>query len=214
MVSGMDKHRDFCRKNGRPLLCLALLPLLSSCAVIFDAGNGAIEEPKIAAPPIDANPNVTPPANLSRYPYKGSTAAILTFKAVAGVSDAEISAFTDAFEGKFVEKDVQRVVNRAKMKQILELQKFSATCGSTECAMEAGQLLNVEYMIYGSVERQNQKSVITVFMTSVESGQQLVCASLDYNGVRLNTEGASQAANCLLHAVMRKAPKLQAASLQ
>lgn len=207
----MKKIRDFCsghRRGLRYLAQVALLPLLSSCAMIFDAGNGVIEEPKIAAPPIDANPNVTPPANLAKYPYKGSTAAILTFKAVSGVSAAEIAAFTDAFEGQFVEKDVQRMVNRAKMKQILELQKFSATCGSTECAMEAGQLLNVEYMIYGSVERINQKSVITVFMTSVESGQQLACASLDYNGTRLNTEGAAQAVNCFLRIVMKKTSRL------
>ena len=207
----MKRIRNFCLECRWALLCLAqvvLLPLFSSCAMIFDVNTSVIiAEPKITAPPIDSNPNVTPPFNLSKYPYKGSTAAILTFKAISGVSESEIMAFTDAFEGKFIEKNVQRIVNRAKMKQILELQKFSATCGSTECAMEAGQLLNVEYMIYGSVERKNQKSIITVFLTSVESGQQLACASFDYNGTRLTTEGAEQTVNCFLHAVMRKTSK-------
>ena len=204
--------------SGPVLLLLPGLLLLAACApLIEDVINptGAT----VATPPITGPAKAIsdrPPPNLSKYPFKDSTVAILTFDVRAGISAEEVALLADRFEVEFGKVNVQKVVSRSKMKQVLELQKFAATCGSTECAIEAGQLLNVEYMIYGSVGRINRLNTINIYMTSVERGEVVASSTTDYEGSPegLIKNGARQAVNGFLRSVMAKVPKQQSAGGQ
>jgi TolB-like protein len=95
------------------------------------------------------------------------------------------------------------------MKEVLELQKYSIACSSTECAVEAGQLLGVEYMIYGSIGRIGSMFTVNVYVTSVEKGAVVAAATVDLSGQieGLLTEGMRQAVNKLLQAVIEKGDK-------
>ena len=112
----------------------------------------------------------------------------------------------DRFAVELGRMDVHKLISRSKMKEVLELQKYSVTCTSVECAVEAGQLLGVEYMIYGSVGRIGSLFTINVYMTSVEKGSVLAGATVDYQGQieGLLTDGMLRAVHNLLRAVIDK----------
>ncbi len=93
------------------------------------------------------------------------------------------------------------------MKEILELQAYAATCSSVECAVEAGQQLGVEYMIYGSIGRIGSMFTMNVQIASVEKGAVVAGTTMDYSGriEGLLTEGMARAVERLLQAVRKKA---------
>ena len=145
---------------------------------------------------------------LAEYPHRNATAAILTFDARAGVSIDEAALLADRFSVELGRMEVYRLISRSKMKEVLELQQYSAACTSVECAVEAGQLLGVEYMIHGSIGRIGSLFTINVYITSVEKGSVVAGATVDYSGEieGLLTGGMQQAVNNLLRAVMKKQP--------
>lgn len=208
---GDDPYAFFSVGSG--LLLWAGLLLLPACAPLMEDMMNPTGE-TVAVPPITGPAKTVsdrPPPNLSKYPFKDSTVAILTFDVRTGISAEEVALLADRFEVEFGKINVQKTVSRAKMKQVLELQKFASTCGSTECAIEAGQLLNVEYMIYGSVGRINRFNTINIYMTSVERGEVVASSTTDYEGSPegLIKNGARQAVNNFLRSVMAKVPKQQ-----
>ena len=161
------------------------------------------------SPTVDTGRHSDPddkPVDVSKYPYLDTTAAVLTFDARAGVSAEQVAILADRFEVEYGQKNVQKLVSRSKMKEVLELQKFSAVCSSTECAVEAGQLLGVEYMIYGSIGCIGSVYTINVYMTNVEKGNMVASAAVDYEGKidGLLTEGMRKAANALIRSVIEK----------
>jgi hypothetical protein len=177
-----------------------------SCAVVLDEVINS-ETTDVVKPELSKVTGVQRlPAGLDRYPFKGSTVAVLTFDVRVGISANEVALFADRFEVEFSAAGVQRPVSRSKMKEVLDLQKFSASCGNTECAIEAGQLLNVEYMIYGSVGRINRLSTVNIYMTSVEKGEVVVSATTDYEGSPEGfiKNGVKQAVNAFLKSALAK----------
>lgn len=135
------------------------------------------------------------------------TAAILPFDARTGVSADEVALLADRFAVELNRTDAYQLVPRSKMKEILELQAYAATCSSVECAVEAGQQLGVEYMIYGSIGRIGSMFTMNVQIASVEKGAVVAGTTMDYSGriEGLLTEGMARAVERLLQAVRKKA---------
>jgi len=144
--------------------------------------------------------------DVAKHPHRNATAAILTFDARAGVSADEVALLTDRFAVEIGRLEVYKLISRSKMKEVLEIQEYSITCASTECAVEAGQLLGVEYMVYGSIGRIGSLYTINIYITNVEKGSVVAGATVDYRGQieGLLTVGMPQAVNNLLRAVMEK----------
>lgn len=142
-----------------------------------------------------------------RAPARGSTAAILTFDARAGLSADEVALLADRFAVELDRTGAYRLVPRSKMKEILEFQAFSAACSSVDCAVEAGQQLGVEYIIYGSIGRIGALFTMNVYLAGVEKGAVVAGTTVDYRGriEGLLTEGMSLAVERLLQAVTSKA---------
>ena len=83
------------------------------------------------------------------------TCAVLTFDARVGVSVPESQMLSDRFAAEFDRLDRYTIVARSMMREILDEQKFQAMdhCSAAACAVEAGQLLGVRYMVYGTIGR-------------------------------------------------------------
>ncbi len=75
------------------------------------------------------------------------------------------------------------VVERDKMNTILQEQGFQISgCSSLECAVEIGQLLNVQQMIAGSIGRIENVYSITLRLINVETGAIIKTAKRDFRG--------------------------------
>lgn len=75
------------------------------------------------------------------------------------------------------------LLERQKMKEILKEQAFQLSgCTSTECMIEAGKLLNVNYMLGGTVSKMGSLYSIDVRLIDVESGKIFSVAKVDLSG--------------------------------
>lgn len=112
------------------------------------------------------------------------TCAVLTYDPRGGISDDEIRIFSDRIAIELDHLDRFTLVPRSKMSEILEEQKFSRSedCTVSDCAIEAGRLLGVRYMIYGSIGRIGRLFTINSYMIDVESGAAVLTANTDYVG--------------------------------
>jgi outer membrane protease/TolB-like protein len=130
------------------------------------------------------------------------TCAVLTFEARLGVTAAETQMLSERFATEFDKFGRYTIVARSQMIRILEEQKFqaAASCAAAECAVEAGRLLGVRFMIYGSVGRMGQVYSINSFIIDIETGAQLRSATTDIRGniENLLTEGMGLNARLLM----------------
>jgi len=112
------------------------------------------------------------------------TCAVLTFDARAGVSTPEAQMLSDRFATEFARLGQYTIVARSRMREVLDEQQFQATdhCSAAACAVEAGQLLGVRYMVYGTIGRLGQIYSINSFIVDVETGAQIKSATSDLRG--------------------------------
>ena len=112
------------------------------------------------------------------------TCAVLTFDSRGGISLDEVRLYGDRFA---IELDTFKqyiLVPRSKMDEVLKLQEFVQTdnCSAAECAVEAGRLLGVRYMIYGSIGKLGQLFTLNTYMVDVETGAAIHTATTDFRG--------------------------------
>lgn len=113
------------------------------------------------------------------------TCAILTFEAKGGeISTTAVEMLSDRFSTEFDRLNKYRMVSRSQMKEILQTQKFSLSeaCSANECAVEAGKLLGVSYIVYGTIGKLGSVYSINSFMADVETGEQVRSATSDSRG--------------------------------
>ena len=83
--------------------------------------------------------------------------SILNFQAT-GVSQAEANTIYELFSVKMVMLGEYNILDRANMERILAEQEFQKLgCTETECAVEIGRILNMHYMITGTVTKIQEK---------------------------------------------------------
>ena len=113
---------------------------------------------------------------------KSSTVAIIDFDA-RGISTLEAQTLTDRFRTSVVGTGAVIVVERAMMLDIIEEQGLQQSgCTSSECAVEVGALLGVEYMIGGSIGKLGDTFTIDSRLISVESGASVQVKEITYQG--------------------------------
>ena len=183
------------------------------CAPLIEAAISSESGKIIATPPISATAGqeidkyARPPKNLSQYPYKDANAAILNFDVTGGgLSSDEAELFSKNFRTDFIRADVQTVVNLEQMREVLSYQKFDLACNSETCAIEAGQILQVRYIIHGSIGKVERSFFINISMTDVELGKSVESARLSHLGSveNLLKTGVGRSVNCLLHSIIEK----------
>lgn len=89
-----------------------------------------------------------------------------------GISLVEARTLSDELRTKLFQMEVYNVVERGNMEAILSEQGFQQSgCTTSECAVEAGQLLGVQKMVAGSVGKIGSLYNVNVRMFDVETGR-------------------------------------------
>ena len=110
------------------------------------------------------------------------TVAVLNFLG-RGVSNIEAELLTDRFSTTLAQTKALQLVERNEMDNILKEQDFQASgCTDASCAVEIGKMLNVQYMISGSIGKLGSTYTIDIKMFSVESGQNANAIGQTYRG--------------------------------
>ena len=100
-----------------------------------------------------------------------------------GISKNEAQFLSDRLRTELFETGVYQVVEREKMNTILNEQGFQQTgCTSVECAIEIGQLLNVQVMVAGSIGKIEEIYSLSIRMIDVKTGAIIRTATRDYEG--------------------------------
>ncbi|KAB2879104.1 DUF2380 domain-containing protein [bacterium] len=112
------------------------------------------------------------------------TAAVLDFKIISGITDAEVTALTSKFRSSLIQTKKYDVLERGQMETILKEQDFSLSdnCNSAECAVQVGQLLAAEKMITGDIGKIGSTYTVTVRIIDVSTGKIEDTQSSEYRG--------------------------------
>lgn len=138
--------------------------------------------------------------NYDTHPHKNTTLAILDFEVASSSSLIDSTLLTDRFSVELARAGVYKLVTQSKMKEILELQNFSASCSTASCAIEVGQLLGVRYMAYGSIGTLGSMYSVNVYIVDIELGLVVAGTSVDHHGSieQLLSDGMPMAAAAIL----------------
>ena len=110
------------------------------------------------------------------------TVAILDFEG-RGISVMEAATLTDRLMSEMVNTDAIIMVERNQMDEILQEQGFQQSgCTTNECAIEIGQLMNVEKIIGGSVNKVGNTFSSSIRMINIFNGNIEKIISFDYSG--------------------------------
>jgi TolB-like protein len=109
--------------------------------------------------------------------------ALLDFSNTGGLSRQETITLSNRLRSMLVQTQALIVIERGKMEEILSEQGFQQTgCTTTECAVEAGKLLNVQKMVSGSIGKIGQTYTIDLSLIDVETAQIEKSFIQDYKG--------------------------------
>ena len=111
---------------------------------------------------------------LAQQPASGRiNIAVLDFDAREGFGRGEAAALSDVFCARLVETNRFVVVDRNRIKSILEEQGFqrSESCSSVECAVQVGKILKVEKIFAGVIGKIGQLYNVNIQMIDVATAQ-------------------------------------------
>lgn len=89
------------------------------------------------------------------------------------LSNSSLLALTGYFRTELLKTDIYDVMERNNMDEIFKEQAFqlSGVCSDLECLVEAGQILGVQKMIGGAINKLGLKYIITIKNIDVETGR-------------------------------------------
>lgn len=101
----------------------------------------------------------------------------------SGMSKTDAANITARFGFELSRANRFTIIEREKMEAILDEQGFQQSgCTASECIVEAGQLLNVEYMVAGKVTKTFDLYSLHVRLISVETGIVVAQVVEDHTG--------------------------------
>ena len=142
--------------------------------------------------------------------------AVMTFEAKNGVSKEESAVLADGLESELIQLKQYRMVSRANLVKVLEAQKISLECAGTECAIEAGKIAALRYVVFGSVGKVGETYSLVVNLADSETGVIEKTAKVTQSGKidQLLITGVAQAAKKLMgFSVEESAPPAPLVSL-
>jgi TolB-like protein len=109
--------------------------------------------------------------SLSAHAADSTAIAILDLKSTT-IDSNLLVPLTSRLSSEIVKTGAYTVVERGEMEAILREQGFQQTgCTDASCAVQAGQLLNVQFIVTGTVDKLGAIYSINVRMVNVASGQ-------------------------------------------
>jgi len=110
--------------------------------------------------------------------------AVLEFEARGGVSKEDAASLSDAFQGQIIETGEFIVVDRNRIKSILQEQGFqqSEACSQVECIVEVGKILKVEKMFAGTIGKVGKIYTINIQVIDIATAQIIQNKSRRHSG--------------------------------
>jgi hypothetical protein len=100
-----------------------------------------------------------------------------------GISNNEAQFLSNRLRTELFETGKFQIVEREKMNTVLKEQGFQQSgCTTVECAIEIGQLLNVNVMVAGSIGKIEEIYSLSIRMIDVQTGAIIRTATRDYEG--------------------------------
>jgi len=114
--------------------------------------------------------------NSRQYDTSGKQTLNQDYPYEAAFNDDNIEqGLSDTLTTSFYKTKIFTVVERKKMNEIIKEQKFQLTgCTKTECAVEIGKILNVKYMVVGSISKIGKEFTVNIRIVSVESSEVVI----------------------------------------
>lgn len=77
------------------------------------------------------------------------TCAVLTFDAGEGITPGQAKFISDRFAALLAQLGRYDAIARSRMMEVLDQAQFNRTehCSATDCAVEAGKILQVQYIL-------------------------------------------------------------------
>ncbi len=124
------------------------------------------------------------PAQRAQTPSKKLNVAVLDFDARGGLTKEEAATLSDAFQTEIVTVGEFTVVDRQRIRQILQEQGFqqSEACSQVECIVEAGKILNVERMFAGTIGKVGQLFNVNIQVIDIATAQIISNKSRQHRG--------------------------------
>ncbi|MBM4148984.1 MAG: hypothetical protein FJ224_08060 [Lentisphaerae bacterium] len=110
--------------------------------------------------------------------------AVLTFDPTEGITDGEARFLTDRFSSLLQQTGKFDVLARSRINELLQMANFTRTerCSATDCAIEAGKILSVRFVVFGTVGRMAELYSLNTSLVDVETGRILRSAIADHKG--------------------------------
>lgn len=107
--------------------------------------------------------------------------AVLEFEA-KGLPEHNAQSIGEIFRSKLVNSGQYSVLDRKNMDAILKEQELQLSgCTASECAVEIGRLLNMQYMLYGTVMKLSESYIVSIGFVDIESGGIISSANVQYD---------------------------------
>jgi TolB-like protein len=110
--------------------------------------------------------------------------AVLEFEARGGVSKEDAASLSDAFQGQIIETNEFIVVDRNRIKAILQEQGFqqSEACSEVECMVDVGRILKVEKMFSGTIGKVGKIYTVNIQLIDISTAQIVQSKSRRHDG--------------------------------
>jgi len=113
-----------------------------------------------------------PAQNRPQQQKPKATVAVIDFEG-RGIKPEEAVSLSDVFQGVLVESQEFTVVDRNRIKAILEEQGFqqSEACSQVECLVQVGKILKVEKMFAGVIGKVGSRFTVNIQVIDVQTAQ-------------------------------------------
>ena len=110
--------------------------------------------------------------------------AILDFDTRGGITKDEAASLSDIFQARLVKMGEFVVVDRNRIKAILQEQGFqqSEACSQVECVVDVGRILKVEKMFAGTIGKVGKIFTVNIQLIDVATAQVAATESRQYDG--------------------------------
>jgi len=130
---------------------------------------------------------VVPPAvSQQKKPQQPSkpNVAVLDFDARGGITKEEAASLSDIFQAQLVQMGEFIVVDRNRIKAILQEQGFqqSEACSQVECIVDVGRILKVEKMFAGTIGKVGRIFNVNIQVIDIATAQIVSNKSRQHSG--------------------------------
>ncbi len=157
---------------------------MTTLTFLFRAGRAVLLSYLVAFLTVGIFPSTAASQQRRPQQQKKLNVAVMDFDARGGISKEEAATLSDAFQAELAGMGDFVLVDRQRIRQILEEQGFqqSEACSQVECIVEAGKILNVERMFAGTIGKVGELFSVNIQSIDIATAQIVSNRSRQHRG--------------------------------